>query len=155
DPLYASYNDETYNESERFNWHKIISMPNFSFEHSSNQVLLETFFNRKNYVVNSIAKSKNEKTNRLFITDLPSGTYYRANAALGKDWIALSSLEFKTCLYKTKDIPQTGEPASFNEPIENGGPIVCFDWSDKSSPNFEEKTIERTEELDPFCFTEP
>lgn len=152
DPLYASYYDDTYSDSERFNWHKIVANPLFSFDTLPESISSNTFFDRKNYVVNVKAKEKGETTNRLFVTDLPSGSDYRQNGALGKDWIATSSLEFKTCLYHKKDIPSSGDPKDFNEPEENGGPIHCFDWSDKTKPNYETKRLERTDESDPFCF---
>lgn len=153
DPLYASYSEPDANMANRFNWNKYPKTDKILTNTLESKKEWETFFfysKYRGYMMDAPASQK-----RIMMTDLPTGSDYRPNAYNNKDAITISSLEFKTCLYKTKDIPMTGSPASFNEPVENGGPIVCFDWSDKTKPNFAKKSLERTEKLDPFCFTEP
>ena len=110
DPLYSSYDQADANESNRFNWNKVTKLP-FQMKGDA-QALAKAekiFFNSKNYdYVMNVPSAK-----QIFVTDLPSGSDYNPKGALGKEWISHSSLEFKTCLYNTKDIPVTGDPKVF------------------------------------------
>src|SRR5690606_10249434 len=101
----------------RFNWNKYPKTDKvLENTYQSKKEWEEIFFHSKyrGYIQDA---PKDQK--RIMMTDIPSGSDYAPNGALGKDWISISSLEFKTCLYKTKDIPMTGDPASFTEPVEN------------------------------------
>lgn len=150
DPLYSSYSQPDADEFNRFNWHKVPKKPLLLSEGIASILKdKETFFNKKHY---SYVQDGELRGRQLMVTDLPTGSDYRPNGALKKDWINVSSLELKTCLYHTKDIPSTGDPAGFDAPEIERGPIVCFDWSDKSEVDFENKRFKRTEKLDPFCF---
>lgn len=79
----------------------------------------------------------------LFVTDLP-GT---ASMEGPNDIATNTSLVFKSCLYKTKDIPlqTTADDLSFAEPIK------CFEWSSSYIYNHEINKFESKKELDPFC----
>jgi hypothetical protein len=72
----------------------------------------DIFFNTKNY--DFLMKTFPSTKSQVFITDTPSGSGYNLTGGQGKEWVDLSSLEFKTCLYHIKDVPMVGAPASFN-----------------------------------------
>jgi hypothetical protein len=150
DPLYNSYAKEDANLDNRLQYQKAAMKPLVLKNYDSSLGQDEKiYFNSKNY---NWLMNIDSPLSQLFTTDLPNGSDYGINMAMGKDWASISSLEFKTCLYKLSDIPLTGEPESFDVSHENGGPIECFDWSDKATTDYESKTIKRTDKLDPFCF---
>ena len=140
DPLYSSYSGEDSQDANRFAWHR---SPNSSY--NGDGLLL---FESEYY---DYLQDEPLKTPRLFVSDIPTASAFRPKGALGMDWINVSSLEFKTCLYNIKDIPLTGDPASFDVKESDGGPIVCFDWSDKMAVDYKNKILKRTEEMDSFC----
>ena len=148
DPLYSSYDQADANDENRFNWNKVTKKP-FSLNGTASGLknAEAVFFNSKNYDYVMNVKD----TKQIFVVDIPSGSDYDRKGALGIEWITRSSLEFKTCLYNTKDIPKTGDPKDFTVSESEGGPIVCFEWSDKTKVDFENKTFTRTEEMAPFC----
>lgn len=150
DPLYSSYDAEDATPEKRFDWHKFSRFP--LLLKPSDEALAKDqkyFFNSKNY--NYVMNAPRGTLSQVFVTDLPSGSSYDPNGALGREEFTISSLEFKTCLYKTSDVPLMADPAWFDQPLSAGGPIQCFDWSDKISFNHERKEFERTETLDPTC----
>ena len=57
------------------------------------------------------------------------------------------SLELKTCIYKTADVPQKTEP----ENVNFATPIRCFNWKNSYIYNFDLKKFEAKEAIDPFC----
>lgn len=61
------------------------------------------------------------------------------------------SLEFKVCLYRTKDVPQKADPKSFEAPTEEGGPLHCFDWASRNEFDFNSKKFISKRKIDPFC----
>lgn len=66
-------------------------------------------------------------------------------------WAVNTSLEFKICIYKTKDIPlETTE-----DNINFAAPIKCFDWQNIYIYNHETREFEMKFERDPFCLEEP
>lgn len=85
----------------------------------------------------------NEKpeTPSLFATDLPSTAFFENDVARNV------SLKFKTCLYKTKDIPLVGKP----EHLDFASPLKCFNWASSKIYNFEKDQFYSSDEIDPFC----
>ncbi|MBD63617.1 MAG: hypothetical protein CME62_00285 [Halobacteriovoraceae bacterium] len=60
-------------------------------------------------------------TPRLYFSDLPTGS------SVSKSLIRESELEFRTCIYKTKNIPQDIGP----DDVDFAEPIQCFEWEGK------------------------
>ena len=58
------------------------------------------------------------------------------------------SLELKTCIYKTADVPTETEP----ENINFASPIKCFDWKSSYIYNFDLRKFESKDAIDQFCF---
>jgi len=85
------------------------------------------------------------KRPELYVTDLPSGAF------LGELSAVNASLEFKTCIYKTKSIPlETTE-----DNINFATPIKCFLWQNIYIYNYGKKEFEMKFEIDPFCLRKP
>lgn len=61
------------------------------------------------------------------------------------------SLEFKTCIYRAKDVPTT---TSYND-LNFAAPIKCFDWQSSYIYNHDLGIFESKKEIDPFCKQEP
>lgn len=68
-----------------------------------------------------------------------------------------SSLDFRTCLYRLKDVPTTGDPAGEGVSPENGGPIQCFGWMSRYTfdPATRDFVTDKFSGVDPFCATAP
>lgn len=68
-----------------------------------------------------------------------------------------SSLEFRTCVYRLKDVPATGDPAGEGVAPENGGPIQCFGWTSRYTfdPATRDFVTDKFSGVDPFCATAP
>ena len=83
---------------------------------------------------------------RLYIQDQPSAS------ALQHDGKARNySLQFRTCLYKTKEVPELADP-------KNTGfadPVVCFNWDHNFVFNHKAKTFEARKEISPICTKPP
>ncbi len=149
DPLYNSYDLEDANSENRRDWHRYVKVPLLlKADHDSLVIDVAKYFNSKNfdYVMNAPTP-----LSQVFISDTPSGSALVPNAGANHREISTSSLEFQTCLYHMKDIPVTGDPAGFNIPEDQGGPIKCFAWSDKVKFNNQTETFDRTDEMDPYC----
>lgn len=79
----------------------------------------------------------------LFTTDLP-GTA----SILSEDDLATNiSLQFRVCLFKTRDIPFEVSPNQ----LHFAEPLHCFDWASSYIYNDERQKFESQKELDPFC----
>ena len=136
DPLYNS------NECDRFAIHRFVKIP-LSLKNDAGSLRKDRdiLFHNINYdfVMNDTANT----IKQFFITDLPSGSSYTPAEVRGEEEVVLSSLEFKTCLYKSGDIPREGDPKA--------EAIQCYDWSDRMEFDFEEKSFKRVGHIDPFC----
>lgn len=79
----------------------------------------------------------------LYITDMPSA------ARIGPTpRAANASLEFRTCLYKTAEVPtevKNEHDTAFAEPI------TCFEWKDNFVYNHDLKKFERPDAIAPVC----
>jgi len=77
----------------------------------------------------------------LYVRDFP-GTA-RAQGESAKN----ISLKFKTCLYKSADIPfQTGP-----KDVSLDDSLSCFEWSSSFIYNFKKKKYDKKKSIDPFC----
>lgn len=81
----------------------------------------------------------------LYVKDSPTSAFLFEDVAIN------TSLEFKTCIYKTKDVPAetTEDNINFAEPIK------CFEWQHIYIYNYETKDFETKSEIDPFCLEKP
>ncbi|MNL03695.1 hypothetical protein D3C87_1242380 [compost metagenome] len=79
----------------------------------------------------------------LSVPDSPGTVSYAADIKMADNY----SFEFKTCVYKTKDVPQ--DLASVN--VNFARPVKCLDWEASYIYNFKSKTFDSPSGLDPFC----
>lgn len=80
-----------------------------------------------------------------YIRDMPtSGSEYSGE-------FTNASMEFKTCVYKTEDLPLEVDPSG-KEIL--GKEIACFNWSNNFIYNFEKETFEMKNEIHPFCLAD-
>lgn len=92
-----------------------------------------------------------------FVGDLPD----HGQSVINEDGTVLSalnaSLDFRTCLYRLKDVPTTGDPAGEGVAPENGGPIQCFGWMSRYTfdPATRDYVTDKFDGVDPFCATAP
>jgi len=77
----------------------------------------------------------------LYVRDFP-GTV--SVSSLGAKNI---SLQFKTCIFKSKDVPYESTPSGFG--TEKA--LKCFEWDSSHIYNFKNKKYERRVGIDPFC----
>lgn len=83
-------------------------------------------------------------TPEFYVTDLP-GTVSTLDDP--RDIASNISLKFKSCIYKTSDIPLEVAP---NE-LDFAKPIRCFEWGSSHIYNHKLNKYERKSEIDPFC----
>lgn len=72
---------------------------------------------------------------RLYVKDVPSASMKDSKS----DYTWNSSYEFKTCIYKTKDIPETTTVDDLNF----AKPIHCFDWESSFIYNYKKMKMEK------------
>jgi hypothetical protein len=111
----------------------------------------KVFFDRKNYGYLPEASAPRS----YFVTDLPSMADWTPNSGAGEEEWVNASLEFRTCIYRTKDIPNAGSPALPGVSAEGGGPIACFDWSHKQSFDPVRNAFKSHSGIDPACSSIP
>jgi hypothetical protein len=58
-----------------------------------------------------------------------------------------ASLEFRTCLYRTADVPARSKPGE----TDFGKPIHCFDWDHSFVYDFKKRKFVQARGIDPFC----
>ncbi len=68
-----------------------------------------------------------------------------------------ASLDFRTCVYRLKDVPTTGDPAGEGVAPEQGGPIHCFGWMSRYNfdPATKDFVTDKFHGVDPFCAQAP
>jgi hypothetical protein len=151
DPLYAG-KDSTDTGGERMGYYYVSKRPLILknnraslladyqlFDHASSRYFLEDPAARP--------------STQLYVGDSPqmASTFSTPGSDLVS--ITIPSLEFKTCLYEMDQIPEVGDPAGPDTPVEAGGPIVCYEWNHKFSFNPATQKMDRvtTPGIDPFC----
>lgn len=105
---------------------------------------------------NSVPGSFDKKTEIFYGVEKPSRPQLylsdiTSTAFMGETFIKNTSLQFKTCIYKTKDVPlETTE-----DNINFATPIKCFEWQNIYIYNYDKKDFEMKFEIDPFCLKKP
>jgi hypothetical protein len=93
--------------------------------------------NKKYYFRNKV------KGPQLFIADMPTGASFMNE----REGYQNSSLEFKTCLYKTSSLAITTDPFDVN--LDEA--LVCYPWRSSHIYNFVSKEYEHPDKVDPYC----
>lgn len=120
DPIYWSNPLAEYDSMRGF------EIPRNSYYLVENPALVETS-------ATWAGKLKNLKSNKIYASDMPSPSMFEDNN--GIITAKITSLDFKICLHKIKDVPRSvKEPRTI---IEN--PIVCMDWSSNYQLDFRKK----------------
>ena len=84
----------------------------------------------------------------LYVTDRPAQAFTDNSLnELSKMSARNVSLKFKTCIYKTNDIPLETTP----EDIDFARPISCLDWDSSFIYNHKLKKYESKDQIDPYC----
>ena len=154
--------DEQGNSAKRFNFVKesfgeitLFKYPNWIIDsldkdpiYSSYSATARHGFNRWNKVENSInheteAYFVNEKPTRpeLYVRDFPGVAF------VGPFGPKNISYEFRTCLYKTSEVPQETRADDLNF----ADPIHCFEWQSSFIYNHQTKKYETKPDLDSAC----
>ncbi|MFA6092233.1 MAG: hypothetical protein WCU88_01615 [Elusimicrobiota bacterium] len=105
----------------------------------------------------TILKRHPEPTSVLLAIDVPLGGISAFDDRRMEISASNSSLDFKTCVYRIKDIPAAGDPAGEGTPPENGGPLQCFSWSSRYTYDGESQDFvtDKFKGIDPFCSQAP
>jgi hypothetical protein len=157
DPMYAS-SDDASTPAKRMGWQYTSKIP---LQLNNSRVGMENDYKVVNQPTlrNFLQKSVPYTGTVTFTTDTPVGGNFDPRNEydkFGKHWnVVNASMEFKTCVYRTKDIPTTGNPKGFDVSEANGGPMVCFDWNNKYNFDFATRSFskDKFKGIDPFCAT--
>lgn len=79
----------------------------------------------------------------LFITDLPIAAWYRPDGLTQN-----VSFEFRTCLYKTAEVPIE---AKGEHDVNFAEPIACWEWKHNFVYNYTTKRFDQSETVAPIC----
>ncbi len=82
---------------------------------------------------------------KLYVYDSPLKAFSQGNFAKN------ASYEFRTCIYRTKDVPAETEQGNINF----AAPIHCFNWRHSYIYNHDLGVFESKKEIDPFCKEKP
>lgn len=77
---------------------------------------------------------------RLYVSDRP-GTAFVSDDGMSANNI---SLQFRTCLYRTRDIPRVSTP----QDLDFAKPIACHEWASSYVYDFAKKEMTHPKELD-------
>ena len=102
-------------------------------------------------------KDLSEPTSTTFVTDLPDGGLSSISQDKKRIIAHNSSLDFKVCVYRVRDIPASGDPAGEEASPENGGPIQCFRWASRYTYDAATRdyATDRFQGVDPYCAQAP
>jgi hypothetical protein len=151
DPLYHS-NSDSDAPSARFDHHRFAKKPlSLASDPASVKKDGKIFFDPKHY--GYLPEASDPRS--YFVTDLPSLADWTPNSGAGEEEWVNASLEFQTCIYRTKDIPNVGNPAPPSASSESGGPLACFSWNHKQSFNPVKNMFEPHSGIDPACSAIP
>ena len=148
DPMYQN-NEE---KGDRLDWYYVTKRPlklnNDLQTLISNDLILD---NSKNFSFLQYLTKKIPK--QTFITDMPTMASTFTQKAYDTMTVTTPSLEFQVCVYETKDIPLTGNPAVPGTAPELGGPLQCYYWDHKFNFNTRTLDFERVTSpgVDSFC----
>jgi hypothetical protein len=85
----------------------------------------------------------------VFATDLPAGVQLYAEKSQGRLHAQNSSLEFRSCLFKTTDLPAQTDTDGKNVPWPRA--IKCWDWESKNIYDFTLGRFTSPKAIDPVC----
>lgn len=153
DPMYYAAPANTVTDPGRFDYYRV---PKNKIDFTNEKKALAAF---ENLVNHSSSYSLTRETKTPFtvhsVKDSPTHASWSENQYdQNLESSTISSLEFQMCLYRTRDVPLTGDPARFDVPETQGGPIVCFSWNAKNRWNRETQKIEAFDAMDPQCGVE-
>lgn len=83
----------------------------------------------------------------LFVADHPGMAYWSETGGEAQN----VSLEMRTCLYKTADVPLSVP----YDRVNFATPLKCFDWSSSFIYDFASKSFKSKPGLDPYCLETP
>lgn len=78
----------------------------------------------------------------LYVSERPGGTAFKTEFDAKN-----ISLQFRTCIYKTKDVPSETTPNDLNF----AKPVHCFDWKSSFLYNHFKKRYENRNDISEFC----
>lgn len=92
-----------------------------------------------------------------YVTDVPEGGVSSINEERTVLTASVSSLDFRTCVYRLKDVPASGDPAGEGVAPENGGPLHCFGWASRYAfdPAARDFVTDKHSGVDPYCAQAP
>ncbi|MBI5239091.1 MAG: hypothetical protein HY926_01325 [Elusimicrobia bacterium] len=98
-----------------------------------------------------------EPTAVVFVTDVPDGGVSMTSEDKGRITANNTSLDFRTCLYRLRDVPTSGSPAGEGTAPESGGPIQCFGWASRYTYDIaaQEFVTDAFQGVDPYCSQAP
>ncbi|OFZ18604.1 MAG: hypothetical protein A2X94_01550 [Bdellovibrionales bacterium GWB1_55_8] len=83
---------------------------------------------------------------RLYVQDLP-GTAFATGTANNESAKNIS-LEFRSCIYKAKDVPEISVPENL---LPEAKPVVCFDWRSSFIYDFERRLFTSQNGISESC----
>jgi hypothetical protein len=83
----------------------------------------------------------------LYVKELLSGAFYLNNGGTFHGTAFNNSLELRTCIFKTRDVPRETR----RDDIQFATPLKCFDWRVSKVFNHVTKEFESPSEIDAFC----
>lgn len=151
DPLYVSYPDE----EDRL---ALLYVPKGAMRLRPDAASMTAdmkYFDRPD--ARTFLKDMETPTAIAYVGDLPD----HGQSVINEEGTVLSalnaSLDFRTCVYRLKDVPTTGDPAGEGTAPENGGPIQCFGWMSRYTfdPATKDYVTDKFGGVDPFCAEAP
>lgn len=137
DPLYSSvpYDPSRYSSIPRNQWKRHaayrINKPNPFIDETPEQQEVYQF--------------KNPTQPKLYIYDYPTGSYGSSSRKFGE--YTYASMVFKTCIFKTTDIP-----TEVRQEWDGGGKeLACFEWSNNYRYDTVRDLFVAATQLDPLC----
>jgi hypothetical protein len=132
DPIYWSNDTAGFDEMRGF------FIPRNSYYQNANSILTES--------ANTWAgKISNLRENKIFASDFPTPSAWEEKNGIVSARIA--SLNFKICLHKVEDVPESVESPKTNI----GAAMTCMEWSSNYQMDFKKKTFVEKTGLHPAC----
>lgn len=85
----------------------------------------------------------------VFATDLPGSGFLTSGSGKGNGNAQNASLEFRTCLFKTADLPLATDKTGSN--IDASKALRCVNWSHRYVWNFSKGRMASPTSIDSFC----
>lgn len=86
-------------------------------------------------------------TPELYVSDMPQGG---RNSSYNSSSKVNSSLEFKTCIYKTEDVPTRLDPKQ----LDFASPIACFEWASNDIYDYQRQEFTHPQGIHKLCLQE-